>query len=126
VKPARGFCCALGHVAGFFPICQEGHNTALLQDQGSLPMDQPAITGRFSSRTPVDTVPKPKGPGPHQFPPSLRPTDVLLKKIGLTDWLCEPCPSCLAYAEQIKGLLCDVMFVLIHAVCGMRMRDGIA
>ena len=48
-------------------------------------MDQPAITGRFSSRTSVDTVPKPnKGGLPHQFPPDVSGGEGVLKKIGLT------------------------------------------
>ena len=72
-------------------------------DQGALPMDQPAITGRFSSRTPVDTVPKPTdgGAAPHQFPPSLRPTDVLLKKIGLTCVLSAFLIGCVSLVREL-------------------------
>ena len=84
-------------------------------DQGALPMDQPAITGRFSSRASPDTVPKPNegGPGPHQFPPDVSGGEGVLKKIGLTCVLSAFLIGCaslvreLLSSQNIKGRLCE-------------------
>jgi hypothetical protein len=92
------------HVVPWASTTRAGPPRPGAEDQeGSLPMDQPAITGRFSSRTPVVSVPKPTEGGtvPHQFPPSLRPTDALLKKIGLTCVL----SAFLIYQELLSPVL---------------------
>ena len=44
----------------------------------------------------------------------------------VSDWLCEPCPRVAQLTKHQGVASVKVMFVLIQAVCGMRLPDGIA